>query len=252
MVVMTSSTRERIITAAIDLLTSGGREAVSTRAVSAAAGVQPPAIYRQFGDMQGLLDAVADHGFASYIESKLNRVRAEDPVDDLRSAWDLHVAFGLANPALYVLMYGESRTGSTPSAASRAADILDDLVERVARAGRLRVGAERAAAIIGASGVGVTLTLLARRPEEQDLGVSEMTREALFAALTVDGAAGTAPFDTPARRVAAHSVALRSVLSDVTDVLSPGERILLAELLDRLIRSQDRSAPTSGGASPSR
>ena len=36
----------------------GGRGAVTTRAVSAAARVQPPTIYRQFGDMRGLLDAV--------------------------------------------------------------------------------------------------------------------------------------------------------------------------------------------------
>ena len=41
------------------LLNDGGREAVSTRAVAAAAGVQPPTIYRQYGDMQGLLSAVA-------------------------------------------------------------------------------------------------------------------------------------------------------------------------------------------------
>ena len=239
MITSATSARERIITATIDLLASGGREAVSTRAVSAAAGVQPPAIYRQFGDMQGLLDAVADRGFASYIESKTNRVRAEDPVDDLRSAWDLHVSFGLANPELYVLRYGDPRSGSSPSAAARAADILHDLVERIARAGRLRIDVERAVAMIGASGVGVTLTLLARRPEHQDLSVSELTREALLAALTVDAPAGTAASDSPARRVAAHSVALRSVLPEATDVLTPGERILLGELLDRLIRSHD-------------
>ncbi|CAA9561341.1 MAG: hypothetical protein AVDCRST_MAG33-1695 [uncultured Thermomicrobiales bacterium] len=237
MIDLVPSTRERIITAAIDLLTSGGRQAVSTRAVSAAAGVQPPAIYRQFGDMQGLLDAVADRGFASYIESKTNRVRADDPVDDLRSAWDLHVSFGLANPELYVLMYGDPRSESSPSAASRAADILDDLVERIARAGRLRTDVRRAAAMIGASGVGVTLTLLARPPEDQDLSVSELTREALLAALTVDAPGGTAAFDSPGRRVAAHSVALRSVLPEATGVLTPGERTLLAELLDRLIRT---------------
>jgi len=50
---------QRIVRAAAELLTKGGLDAVSTRAVSAAAGVQPPAIYRRFGDMQGLLDAAA-------------------------------------------------------------------------------------------------------------------------------------------------------------------------------------------------
>ena len=38
------TTRGRILDAAASLLTAGGREAVSTRAVSAAAGVQAPTI----------------------------------------------------------------------------------------------------------------------------------------------------------------------------------------------------------------
>ena len=51
--------RARILRAATELLATGGRDAVTTRAVSAAAGVQPPTIYRHFGDMQGLFEAVA-------------------------------------------------------------------------------------------------------------------------------------------------------------------------------------------------
>src|ERR1039457_6104597 len=104
------STRERIVAAAAaGLLTEGGREAVSTRAVSAAAGVQAPAIYRLFGDKQGLLDAVATHGFAAYLNDKTDVKASDDPVEDLRAGWDLHIGFGLANPALYSLMYGEPR-----------------------------------------------------------------------------------------------------------------------------------------------
>ena len=54
--------RERILAATAKLLAEGGREAASTRAVGAAAGVQAPTIYRLFGDKQGLLDAVAARG----------------------------------------------------------------------------------------------------------------------------------------------------------------------------------------------
>ncbi len=61
-----------------------------TRAVSNAAGVQPPTIYRQFGDMQGLLDAVASDRFARYVRTKIARRRVEDPVADLRAGWDPH------------------------------------------------------------------------------------------------------------------------------------------------------------------
>src|SRR4051794_30638029 len=94
------SNRDRMIAAATRLLAEGGREAVSTRAVSAAAGVQAPTIYRLFGDKQGLLDAVAAHGFTTYLNSKTNLKPSADPIEDLRSGWDLHVNFGLTNPAL--------------------------------------------------------------------------------------------------------------------------------------------------------
>ena len=111
------STRDRIVAAAAALLAAGGREGVSTRAVSAAAGVQAPAIYRLFGDKQGLLDAVAAHGFTSYLDDKTDLKPGDDPVGDLRAGWDLHIGFGLANPALYSLMYGEPRPGASSPAA---------------------------------------------------------------------------------------------------------------------------------------
>src|ERR1044072_7590634 len=97
--------RERIVAAAARLLAEGGSDAVSTRAVSTAAGVQPPTIYRLFGDKQGLLDAGVAHGCAAYRADKTATDPTDDPVEDLRAGWDLHVGLGLANPALYGLMY---------------------------------------------------------------------------------------------------------------------------------------------------
>src|SRR6476646_8134680 len=104
--------RARILRAAGDLLARGGRDAVTTRAVSAAAGVQPPTIYRQFGDMQGLFEAVARDTLATYAREKASRPLTNDPVEDLRRAWDLHIAFSLAHPDVFALLY------SAPSVAA--------------------------------------------------------------------------------------------------------------------------------------
>ena len=57
---MPDDVRDRIVDAASALLASGGPSAVTTRAVAADAGVQAPTIYRQFGDKDGLLQAVAE------------------------------------------------------------------------------------------------------------------------------------------------------------------------------------------------
>ncbi len=239
MIDMPVSTRERIIRAAMELLASGGREAVTTRAVSAAADVQPPTIYRQFGDMQGLLDAVASRGFSGYIENKITRVRADDPVEDLRAGWDLHIAFGLANPAIYALMYGNPRPGAEPSAVREAAVILHEMVKRVAEAGRLRVSVDRAAAMSHAAGVGVTLTLLATPVNDRDPTLSVSTREAVLAAVTMNVAGPTAPEQSGPTRVANRAVALKAVLPEQRDALSSGEWALLAEWLDRLSQTGD-------------
>lgn len=226
----TASTRERIVRAAAELLARGGRDAVSTRAVAAAAGVQAPTIYRQFGDMRGLLDAVASYGFAMYLGGKRSRARAEDPVEDLRRGWDSHVEFGLANPALYTLMYGEPRPGAELAATAQAMEILHGLVQRVAEAGRLRIGIAQAAHMLHAACRGVTLDLLGVHPDERYPTLSTHVREALLDAVTV-------PVDGTAHgsrgRVSSRAVALGAVLPEVT-TLTPGERSLLSEWLDRL------------------
>ncbi len=237
------TTRDRILQAAAMLLGEGGRDAVSTRAVSAAAGVQPPTIYRQFGDMQGLLDAVASDGFVQYVQSKRVRRDTEDPVADLRAGWDLHVDFGLANPALYTLMYGDPQPGGISPAAIEAHTMLERLVWRVAAAGRLRVDVDSATRTIHAAGVGVILTLIAVEETSRDIAVSHLMREAVLAAVTTDAPPGEAPALVEPRRAAiSHAVALKALLPEVSAVFTPAERGVLVEWLDRLIGASPSNA----------
>ena len=224
------NTRERIVAAAAGLLAVGGREAVSTRAVSAAAGVQAPTIYRLFGDKQGLLEAVAAHGFTAYLNDKTDMKPSDDPVEDLRTGWDLHVGFGLANPALYSLMYGDPRPGASAPAAVAAAEVLAGHIRRIAEAGRLRVSEERAAHLVHAAGCGTTLTLIALPENRRDPALSDTAREAVIAAITTDAPGAATPGPVSA------AIALRAVLPQ-TAALTLHERALLQEWLDRIARS---------------
>lgn len=132
-----SDARARIIVAAAELMATGGPEAATTRAVAIAAGVQAPTIYRLFGDKRGLLDAVAEATLAAYIAGKADRRPNDDPVADLRRSWDDHLAFCLANPAIFALMSG---AGTAVSPAAKAGiEVLRERVGHVARAGSLRV-----------------------------------------------------------------------------------------------------------------
>jgi len=220
--------RERIISAALELLAQGGQDAVSTRAVSAAAGVQPPTLYRFFGDKQGLLDAVAAHGFQSYLATKTAAPQSDDPVADLRRGWDRHVELGLANPALYTLMYGQIRADASVSAATRAAqDVLAAHIRRIAQAGRLRVPETLAVALVHAAGSGTTLALIATPPDEREPALSATAREAVITAISTDQPVGRDPGPAPA------AIALRATLPQVSS-LTAGEKVLLGEWLGRI------------------
>ncbi len=222
------ATRARIVVAAIGLLNRGGRDAVTTRAVAEAAGVQAPTIYRLFGDMSGLLHAVADYGFTTYLKEKKTRKPSDNPVEDLRSGWNLHVEFGLSNSAIYKLMYCDPQPG-LQSAAVNSYRVLREHIRRVAVAGRLRVSEERAADLIHAIGCGTVLTLLSMPEESRDMGMAEIAREAIINAITTESPVfhNSGP--------AAAAVALRAVLPEAIS-LSEGERTLLREWLERLIK----------------
>ncbi|MFE6304647.1 TetR/AcrR family transcriptional regulator [Nocardiopsis sp. NPDC057823] len=222
-----TSSRSRILDAAARLLEERGREGVTTRAVSRAAGVQAPTIYRRFTDMNGLLEAVAVQGFETYLARKHALDLTDDPVQDLRDGWDLHVEFGLTHPAHYLLMYGPRTPGELSAAAHRSDERLRMLVERVAAAGRLTVTVETAATMIHSAGSGLTLDLIRTAAHQRDPGLPRRLREAVLSAVT-----GDAPPQAPG--YTRHATALKAALGHTDGLLTAGEQTLLGELLDRI------------------
>ena len=223
--------RGRIVEAAFKLLTEQGRDAVSTRSVSAAAGVQAPVIYRLFGDKNGLLDAVAEHGFASYVARKPPVGADADPVESLHAGWELHVGFGLANPELFRLMYTTLRTPQGRAVAATGIGILQARVRRVAEAGRLRVTERRAADLIHAAGTGVVFTLIDQAAAERDDTLADTAWESVCATILTEASNGAATGP------AAAAVTLRAALPELT-ALTAAERTLLGDWLDRIADSQ--------------
>lgn len=219
-------TRQRVIEAAIGLLTRGGRDAVTTRAVAEAAGLQPPAIYRLFGDKDGLLDAVAEHGFTAFLATKRVDPDPQDPIADLRTGWDVAVEFGLANPALYTVMYTDPAR-STSSAFKTGMGILMGRIRRLAAGGWLRVDEELAAQIIHATARGAVLTWLSLPEDRRDPALLSTLREAMVDAVTSRQPAVREAGPAGAAR------ALRATLPEQT-TLSGAEQELLGEWLNRL------------------
>lgn len=116
-----------------------------------------PTLYHFFGNKQGLIDSVIERGFDLYLSRKTAHESSGDPIRDIREGWDLHVAFGIENPGLYTLMYGQVRPGYSSAPMERSSAMLLALTTQAAEEGRLVVSAEQAAAHILATNVGVTL-----------------------------------------------------------------------------------------------
>ncbi|ROR91007.1 TetR/AcrR family transcriptional regulator [Nocardioides aurantiacus] len=228
-----SDVRSRIIDAAARLL-SEGPDAVTTRRVAEHAGVQAPAIYRLFGDKDGLLDAVAEYVLATYVASKASVVESAavqdvDPLGDLRAGWDAQIHFGLTNPAVFRLLSDPDRGPSSP-AAEAGRRVLAARIRRLAEAGRLRVSERRATDLVHTAGTGAVLTLLATPPEERDPGLADAMLEAVLTQVLTDAPAAD---DSG---VMATTVNFRALVPRL-DALSQPERRLLLEWLDRVLET---------------
>lgn len=219
--------RSRIVLAAARLLRDEGADAVTTRAVAEAAGVQAPTIYRLFGDKDGLVDAVAEHVMTAYVATKSAAADdgESDPVAGLRSGWRMHVEFGLANPELYALLGARIRDDPSP-ATVLGIEVLRARVRRLATAGLLRVDERRALMMIHAAGNGTVLALLGASPEARDLGLADAMLDAVLG-----GMLATAPA-TPDTTTSAVTVTFATVVPDLPG-LTDAERALMSEWLSR-------------------
>src|SRR5574341_1499458 len=107
--------KTRLLQAAAELLANSAGKPVSTRQITELAGVTAPTLYHHFGDKEGLFNAVIDAGFEEYVAGEHNFVPTGHPLQDVRQIWDNHLQFGLDNPQLYSVMFGNIRPESRPA-----------------------------------------------------------------------------------------------------------------------------------------
>lgn len=92
-------------------LTEKGIEAFSLRGVAKRAGVSHAAPAHHFGDVDGLLTALAAQGFERFVarQNDFRRLASPDARAQLEASGVGYVAFAVENPALFRLMFGSDR-----------------------------------------------------------------------------------------------------------------------------------------------
>lgn len=221
----TPDTRTRLLEAAAGLLAARPGEVLSMRAVCEAAGVKMPTLHHFFGTKDGLLEALAALGVDRLMASVPPHAD-QDPLQGIRELWDAHVAFGVANPGFYALMYGQPVPGSLDPAEDRPARALTELAHQADRQGRLVVGVEQAVAQVMAASIGVTLRQIVLDAPDPELSAS--AREATIAAVAGDAA------EVVHDGTASEASRLLAALPEVPEGFTPAEAALLRQWLKAL------------------
>jgi AcrR family transcriptional regulator len=176
------ATRATILRVVEALLAEGGEGAVSIREVCARAGVTAPTVYHHFGDKDALIERVVDACFAEFDEALARGRTPTDPVEAMRWGFDRYLAYGVAHPAHYRLLFPRKREHPTPSALA-SFDRLRRGVQAIDHAGRLAVSVDDAAAAFWSAVHGATSLVIAGF-WAADAPAVGLVRDAVIAQLT--------------------------------------------------------------------
>jgi AcrR family transcriptional regulator len=89
--------RQRLLSAAKEVLESSGAAGLTVRRVAEHAGLSPMAMYRHFANKDALLDALMEDGLNAW-EHTAHSIRVQDPVKWLAALGDAFLEFALKEP----------------------------------------------------------------------------------------------------------------------------------------------------------
>jgi AcrR family transcriptional regulator len=230
------NTRTLMLKAAEAQLQASPDRDISTRGVCEAVGVGAPVLYRLFGDKNGLLSAVVDRAFQRYLASKRAQALSDNPVDDLYTAWDAHIAFALKNQAVYRIAYAPA-LDEVPAGVEEARQLLLVRFARCAEDGRLNTSPDPAAQIMMAACIGVALSLITQPTIFSHPDLSDRVRDAVIGDLLVDA--------TPLR----HADTLKSVALQMTALMGTTPAPLTGPEVSLMLQWLDAITAAKSGAS---
>jgi AcrR family transcriptional regulator len=141
--------RQAILDAAAALFVEHGYSGFSLRQVAERIGYSATTIYLYFEDKDDLLFTVADEGFTRFGACIAEAAREPDPLARLEAIGRAYIAFGLANPSYYALMFIDrgdfllGYRGGERKPRIGALNVVEQAVREGIDAGQIRPGAAR-------------------------------------------------------------------------------------------------------------
>lgn len=97
--------RNALLRAAMEVLTEGGQEAVTTRACAKRVGCAPSAVFRHFADRRALATALAVEGYRQLGQGMEKSVAVASNTGRMRAIGEAYINFALQEPHLFRLMF---------------------------------------------------------------------------------------------------------------------------------------------------
>jgi AcrR family transcriptional regulator len=190
--------RDTILAAARRIFFEEGAEALTMRRIADAIEYSPGTIYLYFANREEIAMQLVAEGYEQLLRALGPALTIDDPVERLRAIGRAYLAFGLADPQTYKLIFMQNAKyvysvlapegGADPAQpGQRAFDVLVSTVrEAIARGIFKPVNAERAAEAIWASLHGVlSLQITCPMMIADVASVSTILEDALVAGLSV-------------------------------------------------------------------
>ncbi len=162
--------RREILVAAEKIFVDCGYEGATIRKIADEVGVTSTALYMHFKDKSEILLEICETAFARLMGSHdMIRARKSDPSTRVREMLDAYMAFGLANPNAYRLVFctrpQEAEDGAQSVAQRLGRQVFDSFEESVAEvaaAGKLKADPELAAQTLWAGCHGVVALVITK------------------------------------------------------------------------------------------
>ncbi len=138
--------RQRILSAALQIMTEEGYSALSMRKLAEQIEYSPAAIYLHFESREQIARELCETGFSDLLQVLAGASAMEEPVEALHAIGRAYVSYGIENPEMYRLIFmGDSEYMSAAfgkqtdeSAGVRAYQLLLDLAARLQKNGFLK------------------------------------------------------------------------------------------------------------------
>lgn len=177
-----------LLYAAMQLLSSEGREGATMRAICSAAGVTPPTLYHYYGDLEGLHKAAIDETYLGVADAYHGGTEEKGPLKGIRDGWATFLEFAHSEPNMCRIVIQQIMAGKPPSMVSETLQGLAEDLNEFHVQGVLKYNPKDTAQLLWMSALGALTYAVSRDSvalegsEEPSLqkALLEITLDALF------------------------------------------------------------------------